>query len=292
MTKIGLTRYPKGIPMLASRRFCVRLLSLTAVIVSTTFALPADEQKAIADSTPAAAPAAAGQGAAFADFDSDGHIDLFVANYYQSGPKQPQPFGEYWIGIDGVAPDDALRAQLELPAGQGFVINQVVGDSPAAKAGLKQYDVLLSCQDQPLAGIADLAKIINEKQETLLALRLIRGGKRIIVEITPQRRPAGQTGETCPAVSKADDATFVRRVWLDLLGALPEADDVHKFVGDKQADKRVSLVNRLLRKSMVTSKSCTSCHADEGKDWKLSRNLVTWDTDVVKFDDVANNAYL
>src|SRR5262249_3326690 len=169
--------------------------------------------------------------------------------------------------------------------------NQVVEDSPAAKAGLKQYDVLLACQDQPLAGIADLAKIIDERKETLLALRLIRGGKRIIIEITPQRRPAAQTGETCPAVSKVDDATFVRRVWLDLLGVLPEADDVHKFVGDKQSDKRVSLVNRLLRKSMVASKSCTLCHADEGKDWKLSRNLVTWDTDAFKFDDVTTNAY-
>src|SRR5262249_18013827 len=127
---------------------------------------------------------------------------------------------------------------------------------------------------------------------TLLALRLIRGGKRIIIEITPQKRPASQTGETCPAVSKVDDATFVRRVWLDLLGVLPEADDVHRFVGDKQSDKRVSLVNRLLRKSMVDSKSCTLCHADEGKDWKLSRNLVTWDADVFKFENVTASPYI
>jgi hypothetical protein len=271
---------------------CIRLLSVIALFVATTLAFAADEPKATTDAKPAAEPAAAGQGAAFADFDSDGHIDLFVANYNQSRPKQPQPFGEYWIGIDGVPPDDALRAQLELPAGQGLVINQVVEDSPAAKAGLKQYDVLLSCHDQPLSGIADLAKLIDEKKETLLALRLIRGGKRIIIEITPQRRPASQTGETCPAVSKADDATFARRVWLDLLGALPEADEVQKFVGDKQADKRALLVNRLLRKSMVASKSCAACHADVVKEWKLSRNLVTWDAEVTKFEDVTTNAYI
>jgi prefoldin subunit 5 len=270
----------------------IRLLSLTAFCISSRLAYAADEPKGGADPKPAAEPAAAGQGAVFADFDSDGYVDFLVSNLYQSGPKQPQPFGEYWIGIDGVPPDDALRAQLELPAGQGLLINQVVQDSPAAKAGLKQYDLLLSCQDQPLSGIADLAKIIDEKKETLLALRLIRGGKRIIIEITPQRRPASQTGETCPAVSKVDDATYMRRVWLDLLGALPEADDVHKFVGDKQSDKRVSLVNRLLRKSMVASKSCAACHADEGKDWKLSRNLVTWAADVSKFDDVTTNAYI
>jgi hypothetical protein len=269
-----------------------RLLSATTLLTASTLTFAADEPKAATDVKPAAEPPAARQGAVFADLDNDGNIDLFLTNYYQSGPKQPQPFGEYWIGIDGVPPDDALRAQLELPAGQGLLINQVVEDSPAAKAGLKQYDVLLSCHDQPLSGIADLAKIINERKEALLALRLIRGGKRIIIEITPQRRPASQTGETCPAVSKADDATFARRVWLDLLGAAPEADEVQKFVGDKQADKRTSLVNRLLRKSMVASKSCTLCHADEGKDWKLSRNLVTWDADVFKFENVTASPYI
>jgi hypothetical protein len=267
-------------------------LSLTAVLISTTLAFAADEPKSGADPKPAAEPAAAGQGAVFADFDSDGHIDYLISNLYQSGPKRPQPFGEYWIGIDGVAPDDALRAQLELPAGQGLLINQVVEDSPAAKAGLKQYDLLLACQDTPLSGIADLAKIIDEKKETLLALRLIRGGKRIIIEITPQRRPASQTGETCPAVSKADDATFMRRVWLDLLGALPEADDVQKFIAEKQEKKREWLTNRLLRKSTVASKSCNVCHADDRQEWKLSRNLVTWAADVSKFEDVTTNAYI
>ncbi len=240
------------------------------------------------------AEGAAGKGAVFADFDVDGNVDLFVTNLYQSEPKQPQALSEYWIGIDGTPPDDALRAQLELPAGQGLVVNQVVEESPAAKAGLKQYDVLIACQDKPLAEIGDLAKIVDEKKETLLALRLIRGGKRIIVEITPQRRPACQTGETCPSVSKLDDAAYLSRVWLDLIGTPPNDGEVEKFAGDKQEKKREALANRLLRQSTVANRSCTACHADEGVRWKkqILSPYVRWDTAIFQAPPANSNLFV
>jgi hypothetical protein len=256
-----------------------------------------DESRPTADSPAKPASAApdaspAGKGTVVADFDNDGWADLYVANLYQSGPKQPQALSEYWIGIDGIAPDEALRAQLEIPPGQGLLVNQVVEESPAARAGLKPYDVLLACQDKPLVEIGDLAKIIEEQKEALLSLRLIRGGKRIIIEITPQKRPASQTGETCPAVSKADDATFLRRVWLDLLGHLPESDEIQKFSAEKQEKKREVLVNRLLRKSTVAIKSCTACHANDGQAVDRILTPLVWDTEVLKFQHGGANSYI
>src|SRR5262249_36127634 len=141
------------------------------------------------------------------DLDYDGAIDVFVTNVLQpaAGPTAPQALSNYWIGIDGTPIDDALRAQLEVSAAQGLLINQVVEDSPAAGAAFKQYDVLISSLDTPIAQIADLAKILDEKKETVLPLKLVRAGKRIIIEVMPQRRPASQTGDTCPAISKVAD---------------------------------------------------------------------------------------
>jgi hypothetical protein len=44
----------------------------------------------------------------------------------------------------------------------------------------------------------------------------------------------------------ADDATYLRRVRLDLTGMLPEPSEVEAYVADRAPDKRVKLVDRLL----------------------------------------------
>lgn len=46
----------------------------------------------------------------------------------------------------------------------------------------------------------------------------------------------------------ADDATFLRRVYLDVLGTLPTSRDAREFLADNAPDKRVRLVDRLLER--------------------------------------------
>ncbi len=45
-----------------------------------------------------------------------------------------------------------------------------------------------------------------------------------------------------------DDATFVRRVHLDLLGLIPTADEARAFVADRALDKRTKLIDTLLER--------------------------------------------
>ena len=49
-----------------------------------------------------------------------------------------------------------------------------------------------------------------------------------------------------PLPAAADDAEFVRRVYLDLNGITPTVDEAKAFLDDKSADKRTKLVDRLL----------------------------------------------
>jgi hypothetical protein len=57
---------------------------------------------------------------------------------------------------------------------------------------------------------------------------------------------AGSTNFSKVAAPQASDAEFLRRLYLDLTGTIPTAAEARKFLGDKSADKRTKLIDRLL----------------------------------------------
>ena len=65
----------------------------------------------------------------------------------------------------------------------------------------------------------------------------------LAVEI--DRLIAAQAGG--PVAAACDDATFLRRVYLDFAGEIPTADVTRKFLADQSADKRAKLVESLLK---------------------------------------------
>lgn len=50
-----------------------------------------------------------------------------------------------------------------------------------------------------------------------------------------------------PSAPLADDATFLRRLHLDVAGSLPEPDDVRAFLADRDPDKRTKKIEALLK---------------------------------------------
>ena len=54
----------------------------------------------------------------------------------------------------------------------------------------------------------------------------------------------GQRGTAL--LQNAGDATFIRRVFLDLCGKLPAVNEVRAFLADGRADKRARLIDRCL----------------------------------------------
>lgn len=49
-----------------------------------------------------------------------------------------------------------------------------------------------------------------------------------------------------PVAAKTDDASFLRRIHLDLTGSIPSAKQTRVFLADSAADKRVQLIDKLL----------------------------------------------
>jgi membrane-associated protease RseP (regulator of RpoE activity) len=73
--------------------------------------------------------------------------------------------------------DDALRAQLEIPPGQGVVVVGVRSGSLAEHSGLKTNDVILSLGDQKAGDVAQVRKILLGLGKEALEVKLIREGK-------------------------------------------------------------------------------------------------------------------
>ncbi len=57
----------------------------------------------------------------------------------------------------------------------------------------------------------------------------------------------GYVAKKATAAAPADDAEFLRRVYLDLAGRIPRNSEVRKFLDDKAPDKRARVVNDLLK---------------------------------------------
>jgi hypothetical protein len=126
----------------------------------------------------------------------------------------PMP-SKYWLGIYCSPVSPELRAHVTLPEKQGLLALSIPKDSPAAKAGIAQYDILLRAGGKPLADPRDLLTAVDAAKETKLKIDLIRGGKPRTIEVTPAKRPVPAVGASVQAqVPEEADWNTIER-WLE-----------------------------------------------------------------------------
>ena len=67
-----------------------------------------------------------------------------------------------WLGVETSEVTQQKAKDLKLPAERGAVVGKVLTDSPAAKAGLKQNDVITEINGQRVEGTAQFRRMIHE----------------------------------------------------------------------------------------------------------------------------------
>ena len=70
--------------------------------------------------------------------------------------------GSSWLGVELQEVTSDTAKQLKLPAERGVVLSSIVSDSPAAKAGLKENDVVTEINGQRVEGAAQFRRMIRE----------------------------------------------------------------------------------------------------------------------------------
>src|SRR4029079_6124080 len=111
----------------------------------------------------------------------------------QGGEERPAA-PKYWIGLfaGAIPADHPLRAHFDLPEKQGLLVANVMPDSPAAKAGLKQHDILLKANSNDLHDMKDLIELVMSEgaKKGQITLDVLRHNKHETISLKPEDRPA------------------------------------------------------------------------------------------------------
>lgn len=93
----------------------------------------------------------------------------------------------------GVRPEGFLGVGLaeRVDGGQGAIITSVQADSPASLAGIKENDIVLSVDGEPIDGQAAFVAAIRDSEPgAIVKIEILRGSERLTVEATLEVRKA------------------------------------------------------------------------------------------------------
>jgi len=112
-----------------------------------------------------------------------------------------------WLGVSGISVDPDLSDNLGLSTQSGFLIENIVPDSPASKAGLHasnqtkmvdgiKYkfggDIITGVDNSPVKKLEDLLNYLQDNKSAgdKMILKISRGGKSMDVTLVLQERPS------------------------------------------------------------------------------------------------------
>ncbi len=166
------------------------------------------------------------------------------AQHSNPGNMAPPPApaaAPVWMGVAVGPVPEAVQAQLPegIEKNQGLLIVRVMPGSPAAEAGLKRNDVLLSYNGDKLFSPRDLVQRVRAaKPGDKASLEVVRHGKPVKVEVTlqsrwsrqPQNAPRPPHPGNLPPVPGAPK--FESRVWesFQSLSVVKNPDGKYKAV--------------------------------------------------------------
>lgn len=98
--------------------------------------------------------------------------------------------GVQYEALSALSPDDRRNLGIPQTSDHGAVVMQVYPGTPAAQAGLQNYDVILEANRQPIVNKNDLDNIIQKgKIGDALTLLVSRNGQNRLVTVTLLERP-------------------------------------------------------------------------------------------------------
>ncbi|MCK8602535.1 DegQ family serine endoprotease [Desulfoferrobacter suflitae] len=138
-----------------------------------------------------------------------------------------------WLGImiQDITPE--LAKSFDLKEAKGALVADVLGDSPAEKAGLKQGDIIVAMNGKPISDSSSLSRsVAATPPNSKITLQLIRDGKTKDLEVTIGTMPEDGT-ETAPAKKESAWGLTVQNLTPELAKQFGwEADERGVMISD------------------------------------------------------------
>ena len=83
-----------------------------------------------------------------------------------------------------------LVSQMPIQENEGVLVEFVAPNSPAEKAGLKRYDVVVSINGEKTNQLTDVVNLVEKAGANKVEIQFYRKGKLEKVEATVEERPA------------------------------------------------------------------------------------------------------
>jgi len=129
-----------------------------------------------------------------------------------------------YVGISMQDVDEQLAKAMNLKSTKGALVAQVVKDSPAERAGVKQGDVIIKIDGKEVDGMASVRKmIVSKKPGTDVELTVIRDGKEMKLTVTLGEAPS----EIAAASEDTGPNESIKRLGMDV--ATANADLAGKY---------------------------------------------------------------
>lgn len=127
----------------------------------------------------------------------------------------------YMIGIRCAHAGPVLSSHLNLDDNT-IVVENVADGLPAAEAGLRKHDIILTVDGADVRGVENLISVLDHSEGKAVEIAGLRNGSEFKVSVTPQkmtsREVASATGESlADDVSALGDSEFgprIRRRWI------------------------------------------------------------------------------
>jgi serine protease Do len=112
-----------------------------------------------------------------------------------------------WMGVNIQPVDENLAEKMQLPSTAGALVTDVLSDTPAERAGIRQGDFIIAFNGEPIRDNNHLIHVVaGYKPGTRAEVKLIRDGREKVLTMTLGERP-DQIAQT-PSTTTGEGGEF------------------------------------------------------------------------------------